>query len=117
MLVKERQLYLYSTSQHLIQSALYILYNEEINVHIPLIKGDFLPIWLFPTQVSDILPYVLIPSRLSMKQNYIHVTNTARKKNLHKAFNLTCHYWLIPSDHVTLTNLGEALKGDRSLTL
>lgn len=44
MLVKERQVYLYGTFQHLIQSALYILYNEEINVYIPLIKGDFLPI-------------------------------------------------------------------------
>lgn len=117
MLVKERQVYLHGTFQHLIQSALYILYNEEINVYIQLIKGDFLPIWLFPTQVSDFLPYVLIPSRLSMKLNSIYVTNTAHKNNLHKALNLTCHYWLIPSDHVTLTNPGEALKGDRSLTL
>lgn len=41
MLVKERQVYLHGTFQHLIQSALYILYNEEINVYIPLIKGDF----------------------------------------------------------------------------
>lgn len=44
MLVKERRVYLHGTFQHLIQSALYILYNEEINVYIQLIKGDFLPI-------------------------------------------------------------------------
>lgn len=87
MLVKERQVYLHGTFQHLIQSALYILYNEEINVYIPLIKGDFSSYLTLSYSSLWLLPYVLIPSRLSMKLNSIYVTNTAHKNNLHKALN------------------------------